>query len=68
MPYVPPVGGTPNLSMSASCSADRIATFTVTNTGSAMSIPDQIVVRDLLNNVLLIAPVLLGAGDQPTSP
>lgn len=64
VPYVPPVGGTPNLSMSASCSADRIATFTVTNTGSAMSIPDQIVVRDSLNNVLLIAPVLLGAGES----
>lgn len=64
VPYLPPSGGTPNLSMSASCSADRTATFIVTNTGAAMSIPDQIVIRDEASNVLLIAPVLLGANQS----
>src|SRR5690606_35295105 len=58
----------PNLTVSAQCSADRIATFTVTNGagGGAMTTPDQVIVPDLDGNVILIDTLMLGVGESVT--
>jgi Tol biopolymer transport system component/PKD repeat protein len=56
-------GGTPpSLTGNGSCSADVKATFTITNKGGAMKTPDQVYIRDADGNVILIAPLQLGAG------
>ena len=56
-------GGTPpNLSVTGTCSADRTATFRVTNGGGAMTTPDIVTIRDAFGNVLRTESLLLGAG------
>lgn len=56
-------GGTPpDLVASGSCAPNVTATFTVTNNGGAMTIPDQVMIRDQAGNVILIAPLQLVAG------
>lgn len=57
-------GGSPSLSASAVCAANRTATFTVENSGDAMTTADQIVVRNANGDVIDIRPVQLGSGAQ----
>jgi Tol biopolymer transport system component/PKD repeat protein len=60
-------GGTPpNLNVNGACSADVRATFTINNTGGAMTTPDQVTIRDNDGNVLLIAPLQLAANASTT--
>lgn len=54
-------GSNPVLAVSGLCSADRTATFTVTNTGGAMTSPDQVIVRDRNGSVVLLDSLMLGA-------
>lgn len=59
-------GTPPILGVTGGCSADVTATFTVTNTGGAMTTPDQVVIRAASGNVVLIAPLQLAAGGSAT--
>ncbi|MFN8371338.1 MAG: PKD domain-containing protein [Anaerolineae bacterium] len=55
-------GAAPSLSVVASCSAQRTATFRITNSGGDMSTADQIVIRDRNNNIILMESFTLTAG------
>lgn len=57
--------GTPALSASAVCAADRTATFTITNNGDAMTVADQVVVRNANGDVIDVRPVQLSASGTP---
>ena len=54
----------PSLNASGTCTADVQATFTLTNTGGAMTTPDQITIRDANGSVVMIAPLLLAANSS----
>ncbi|GIK64512.1 MAG: hypothetical protein BroJett018_23060 [Chloroflexota bacterium] len=56
----------PALNVSGTCSAYRVASFTVTNTGDAMVTPDQVTIRDLNGVVVLTDAILLGANQSQT--
>jgi PKD repeat protein/Tol biopolymer transport system component len=57
-------GGTPTLAASAVCAPNRTATFTITNSGDAMTTADQIVVRNANGDVIDVRPVQLASGAQ----
>ena len=56
----------PALSVSGVCTAARVATFTVSNTGADMTVPESITIRDLNNNPILITSVQLLANTSTT--
>lgn len=59
----------PVFNASGTCSAAAVATFTVTNTGAAMSAPDTVRIFDNAGNVILVSPIQLGnvaPGNQAT--
>ena len=55
-------GPAPNLSVTDTCSADRTATFRVTNSGGAMTTPDIVTIRDTNGNVIRTESLQLAAG------
>ncbi|GIL08925.1 MAG: hypothetical protein BroJett033_4360 [Chloroflexota bacterium] len=55
-------GPAPSLSVTATCSADRTATFRVTNSGGAMTVADIVTVRDVNGSVIRTESLLLAAG------
>jgi len=55
-------GPAPNLSVTGVCSADRTATFRVTNSGGAMTTPDIVTIRDVNGSVIRTESLLLAAG------
>ncbi len=57
---------TPALNVTGTCSAYRVASFTVTNTGDPMNTPDQITIRDLNGVVVLTDAVMLGTNQSQT--
>lgn len=57
---------TPLLGGNASCTASGAATFTVTNTGGAMAIADQVRITNASGSVLVLSPLQLGAGASAT--
>ncbi|MBZ0289313.1 MAG: hypothetical protein K8I30_16960, partial [Anaerolineae bacterium] len=61
-----PGSGVPDLAATAQCAADRTASFTVTNNGDDMITPDQVMIYDLNDNLILTAPVQLDGGDNQT--
>ncbi|MFQ3568583.1 MAG: PKD domain-containing protein [Aggregatilineales bacterium] len=62
----PSSGPAPSFTVAASCSAERVASFVVTNTGGAMTTPDQVTIRNADGEVVSIQSMLLGAGQQAT--
>lgn len=62
----PSGGGVPSLTIDATCSADRTASFTITNTGAAMTTPDQVTLRNSAGDILYIGSITLGAGASQT--
>jgi TolB protein len=63
---VDPESAPPVLSMTASCAADRTASFVISNTGTAMTTPDTLTIRDVNGNVVAIRTVKVGAGQSIT--
>jgi len=57
---------TPDLSVTATCSADRTASFTITNNGGNMATPDQAIIRDLNGAVVHTESFRLDAGQSIT--
>ncbi len=55
-------GAVPTLTVTASCSPQRTATFRITNSGGDMSTPDQVVIRDRNNTIILMESFTLVAG------
>lgn len=55
-------GPVPSLSASASCAADRTASFRITNSGGAMTVADIVIFRDASGSVIRTESVLLAAG------
>jgi PKD repeat protein/Tol biopolymer transport system component len=56
-----------NLSVSGSCSAGLVATFTVMNTGGDMTVPDRVTIRDESGAVILVDDYLqLKNGESKT--
>lgn len=55
-------GPAPALSLTATCSADRTATFRITNSGGAMTVADIVTVRDAGGSVIRTEGLLLAAG------
>lgn len=64
--YDPNNNGIPVLGATGSCSAARVATFTVTNTGDDMVTNDQVIITNQSGVVVLTAPVFLQAGESAT--
>lgn len=62
----PSGGAAPNLQVQASCSADRTATFTVTNSGGAMTTPDEVIFRDNTGAIIRLDTLQVGAGGTQT--
>ena len=59
-------GPAPSMTVAASCSADRTASFTVTNSGGAMTTPDQVFIRDMNGTIIRTDTLMLGAGASAT--
>jgi Tol biopolymer transport system component/PKD repeat protein len=63
---VSPTSSTPNLSVTGTCSADRTASFTFTNTGDAMLTPDVYTIRNANGDIVQSGSIQLGAGQSTT--
>ncbi|XWX03032.1 PKD domain-containing protein [Aggregatilineales bacterium SYSU G02658] len=63
---VNPTSSTPNLSVTGSCSAERTASFTITNTGNAMLTPDIYTIRNASGDIVQSGSIQLGAGQSTT--
>jgi Tol biopolymer transport system component/PKD repeat protein len=55
-------GAAPSLAVVGNCSPQRTATFRITNSGGDMTTPDQVTIRDLNNNIVLIEAFTLTSG------
>jgi Tol biopolymer transport system component/PKD repeat protein len=60
-PFTVGPGGAPSLTANAVCSANRVATFSIQNTGASMTIADQAMVTGI-NGTVDIRPILLASG------
>jgi Tol biopolymer transport system component/PKD repeat protein len=56
-------GSTPNLRVTGTCSADRTATFRVTNSGGAMTTPDQVTIFNNAGTAIRVDSLMLGNGE-----